>query len=158
MKLFSALNSRLRGHRPAPPPGEDPTRWAPAPGQLAVDPVRAYVNHGRWVADCIRPYCGGAELLRPRQTVLQCGNCQLVAPVEWPPDAAEIWQALTERPVPQTRNWFPGGHPLAVRYGVPHGQTPTELYAETAEHSHEITSGGAPAALEGGTSWRGLLH
>ncbi|MEV2277701.1 hypothetical protein AB0I72_19145 [Nocardiopsis sp. NPDC049922] len=121
-------------------------------------PVRAYVNHSRWVADCVRLYCGGAELLRPGQSVVWCSNCTLVAPVEWPGDPQAIWDELMTRPVPQTRNWYPRDHEVAVRHGIPHGQTVADLREEAAAHAHELMPGGAPAGLEGGTSWRGLLR
>ncbi|MFC9088985.1 hypothetical protein [Nocardiopsis dassonvillei] len=151
------MNSWTRGHLPAPPPGAEP--WSAAPqGQVSAVPMRAYVNHGRWVADCIRPYCGSAEALRPGQSAVWCGNCQLVAPVEWPPDPQGIWDALMVRPVPATRNWFPADHPLAVRHGCPHGQSPAELHDETFDYAHTLVPSPGRAQLEGGTPWRGQLH
>lgn len=96
--------------------------------------VAAYVNHGRWVANCCREYCNNALELEPRQARFQCRNCGIVAGVVWPPDADEIWAALERRPVPQTRNWFPADHDLAVRAGCPHGQTVADLLAENEQH------------------------
>ena len=96
--------------------------------------VRAYVNHGRWVADCVREFCNNAMRLEPRQAAYRCSNCGLDAAIEWPADADEIWRVLERRPVPQTRNWFPAGHDLAVRAGCPHGQTVADLLAENEEH------------------------
>ncbi|WP_422744364.1 hypothetical protein ACN27B_08755 [Micromonospora sp. WMMD754] len=96
--------------------------------------AQAYVNHGRWVADCGRPYCGGAEQVTAGQAVLSCSNCRLVQPVAWPEDAAAIWAALAVRPVPQTRNWAPPGHRQAVACGVPGGQSVADLIDETREH------------------------
>lgn len=101
---------------------------------LLTERARAYVNHGRWISDCTRRHCGNAEALTPGQGAFHCSNCQQVAAVEWPADAAEIWGALSVRPVPQTRNWFPSGHELALRSGCPHGQTVADLEAETREH------------------------
>jgi hypothetical protein len=100
-----------------------------------VNVTYAYVNHGRWVAGCGRRDCAGAERLEPRQPRFHCANCHWEAPVQWPPDADGIWAALAARPVPQTRNWFPAGHELALRSGCPHGQTVAGLIAETYEHS-----------------------
>ncbi len=151
-RLMGAMNRLVRGGPAAP---ETPSIWRTP---VTAVPVRAYVNHGRWVADCIRPHCGGAELLRRHQSVSECFECHLVTPVEWPPDAGQIWEALMERPVPATRNWFPVDHPVAVRAGCPHGQSVVELYAEAAEHENELMPGGAAPGVEGGTSWRGLLH
>lgn len=114
--------------------------------ELITTRARARVNHGRWIADCPRPYCANATRLEPRQSTFHCGGdggCQLVAPVEWPPDADAIWQALLERPVPGTRNWYPHGHAEAVRMGLPHGQTEADLRAEHREHDALITGGEA---------------
>lgn len=99
---------------------------------LITKSVQAYVNYGRWVADCPRPYCGNAIELKPRQGIFECvgkGSCGMVASVEWPGNAQEIWDALSKRPVPSTRNWQPAGH----RYGdmgYVCGQTPQELLEE----------------------------
>lgn len=96
--------------------------------------ARAYVNHGRWIADCTRPYCANAEKLAPRQAFFHCSNCHREAAVEWPPDAGDIQSVLALRPVPQTRNWFPASHELALRSGCPHGQTAVDLLAENYEY------------------------
>lgn len=97
----------------------------------------AYVNHGRWCADCPRPYCSNAVKLEPGQTTFHCGGvdgCKLIAELEWPVGAGEIWEALAERPVPGTRNWAPAGHRQALVTGHPNGQTVAQLRDETREH------------------------
>jgi len=102
--------------------------------------ARARVNHGRWIADCPRRHCANAMRLEPGQPAFHCGGeggCRMVAPVEWPPNADDIWQTLLERPVPATRNWYPDGHVEAIRLGYPHGQTPDELQQETRDHENE---------------------
>ena len=99
-----------------------------------TDRARAYVNHGRWIADCPRPYGGNAEALDPRQGAFHCSNCRLLVSIEWPTDPDELWDVLAKRPVPQTRNWFPPGHELALRSGCPHGQTVADLEAENDEY------------------------
>lgn len=96
--------------------------------------VRAYVNHGRWVADCSREFCNNAMQLTAGQGAFRCSNCGLDAAVVWPPDADEIWRVLERRPVPQTRNWFPLDHDLAVRAGIEHGQSVADLLAENEWH------------------------
>ena len=104
---------------------------------LITTRARARVNHGRWIADCPRPYCANAMRLTPGQAAFHCGGeggCQLVAEVEWPADADGIWAALVERPVPGTRNWYPAGHAEAVQLGLPHGQSAGDLRAETREY------------------------
>ena len=100
--------------------------------------AQAYVNHGRWVAECPRPFCGNARRLEPGQPRFWCGPaddpangfCGLECPVEWPADAEEIDRVLRRRPVPATRHWYPAGHELAVRAGIEHGQTVADLAAE----------------------------
>lgn len=69
----------------------------------------AYVNHGRWVADC--PFgCGGAELaLDDRFICRECLNAQAShrpIPLVWPApeDVSAIGAALGVRP-PANRNW-----------------------------------------------------
>lgn len=103
---------------------------------LITGTALAYVNWGRWIADCPAD-CGGALKLAPRQTLLSCEECGLFSPIEWPANADGITEALAQRGVPKTRNWFPEGHSLALRAGCPHGQTVAELRAETAEHAEE---------------------
>jgi Fe2+ or Zn2+ uptake regulation protein len=100
---------------------------------LITTRARAYVNFGRWVAEC--PYlCGSAMQLEPHETHLRCTECLTISEIEWPPNADEIWQALEERRAPRNRNWFPAGHELALRAGCPHGQTVEELRQETRDH------------------------
>lgn len=101
---------------------------------LLTTRARAYVNHGRWVADCTRAHCANAEELAPRQGTFHCSNCLQVAEIEWPADADDIWAVLGLRPVPQTRNWFPAGHDLALRSGTPHGQSVADLQDENREY------------------------
>lgn len=118
---------------------------------LAVPALaRAYVNWGRWVADCPNVECNSAEEIHPwrgyscahrecqfsawPETLFHCSYCRAMAPIEWPADAADIWVALNRRTAPETRNWFPADHALGERWGRPTGQTPAELIAEHAEH------------------------
>jgi hypothetical protein len=126
--------------------------------------VLAYANHGRWVADCPRPFCGSAELLHlyaPAAAELEacrCGHllvplawdgapvplhcraCHAEAPVAWPEDPEEISRVLAVRGAPQFMNWYPDGHPVALAHGLPHGQTVADLHAENAEHAPEIAA------------------
>lgn len=101
---------------------------------LITPPVaQAYVNHGRWIAEC--PFeCGSARQLQPHERLFQCSECKSILPIIWPPDADGIWEALNERRLPRTRNWFPEGHPLAERIGAPTNQTADELRKEQREH------------------------
>jgi hypothetical protein len=105
---------------------------------------RAYVNWGRWVTDCPRwPDCANALALEPGQATARCtapGGCGLAYTVIWPADAAQITTALDARPAPQTRNWYPAGHDRAAMYGLPCGETPAELDAETAAHAAAAAS------------------
>ncbi len=65
----------------------------------------AYLNHGRWVADCPDPDCAGAELARD---VFVCSNCKRMATVVWPDNKSLIDDTTAARSVPETRNWVPG--------------------------------------------------
>lgn len=104
-----------------------------APDLLRPQQAVAYVNHGRWVADCPAPNCYNAEELNAGQFMYSCQLCYLMVPIQWPPPqtAHEIWLALAERKNKDNRNWFPEGHPLALAAGRPHGLTPRELLDET---------------------------
>lgn len=101
---------------------------------LATTNTQAYVNHGRWTADCTRPYCGNAVELTRGQTTFHCINCLLITGVDWPSNPDEIWAALLLRPVPQTRNWSPAGHRQALVDGFPNGQTVADLRDENDEY------------------------
>lgn len=85
---------------------------------LRPDPAVAYVNHGRWVADCPTPGCGGAMLVL-RGGEFLCGTCFNAEiggeyrPIEWPADPEAIEALLVVRPLPVHMNWAPG-EPLAV--------------------------------------------
>lgn len=114
--------------------------------------ARAYVYAGEWVADCPQDACYNTEFLfnpvdasRPaslanprisRKPLYSCSNCGRLAPVDWPPEEtmAEIMHVLSQRPVSQTRHWYPANHPVAVASRVPHGQTPDDLRQENHDH------------------------
>lgn len=103
---------------------------------ILTSQARAYVNFGRWIADCPMG-CGNATGLNPGQATFLCatpGGCGHVGSIEWPSNADEIWEVLLERPAPRTRNWFPSSHELALRAGQPHGQTIEELREEAREN------------------------
>lgn len=95
--------------------------------------ARAYVNWGRWVADCPQN-CGSALSLESGQATFHCSECHSLSVIEWPENMGEIMDALAERPVPRTRNWFPASHDLALRFGLPHGQTARQLREEGREN------------------------
>ena len=76
-------------------------------------PVDAYVNRGRWIAEC---ECGGAEIVDPITRLFMCASCfNLDHKHRWRlvalPDATTsqvIEAALVMRPELRTRNWRPG--------------------------------------------------
>lgn len=112
--------------------------------QERVPVARAYVYNGEWVADCPRPGCGNVEFLyRPSrrggprdvvQSVYQCSYCGMQADITWPDNQHAILAVLARRPLPNTRNWYPTDHPVAVRFGLPHGQSIKDLEGENEEH------------------------
>ncbi|MER7488710.1 hypothetical protein ABTY20_22955 [Streptomyces sp. NPDC126497] len=113
--------------------------------------ARAYVYGGEWVADCPRAGaepgragCGNVEFLYrpsrlrgPRDVEVDfflCSYCGMQAPVSWPDDRHALLAVLARRPVPNTRNWYPSDHPVALRFGLPHGQSVADLVEENEAH------------------------
>lgn len=99
----------------------------------------AYVNEGRWVADCPRPYCGNALQLQLRQPSFYCvssvgGCCGLNCPIVWPDDAEQLWAELGRRPVARTRYWAPAGHWQAAVSHLDKTQTVADLREEFMAH------------------------
>ena len=114
-------------HAPSSHPQCDPARpstWAPA--RALLDPTTgrvlgdlpdgfligvatdAYVNHGRWVADC--PLCPSAQVVDRGCPEMWCPQCE---PGGWftvvfPEDASAIEVVLDMRPRINNRNWVPG--------------------------------------------------
>jgi hypothetical protein len=78
--------------------------------------VAAYVNHGRWVADC--PECGGGIGGWPASPDGACLDCGHVYAVAYPPDWNRAEDLLGRRP-PRHRHWR-----------CDRGETVTELEAE----------------------------
>lgn len=114
------------------------------PDEKGPAPARAYVYSGEWVADCTRPGCGCVEFLFTpqkmngprvlRKPFFACSNCGQQAVIDWPGHQDEIMLLLRRRPIPQTRNWYPTDHPVAVNFRIPHGQSLADLIAENEEH------------------------
>lgn len=111
----------------------------------------AFVFNGEWVAECPVNGCNNVEFLTTRlpehrgrrdlppgpvQPVFACRNCLTVSPhVEWPDHPDDLMAVLNRRPVPQTRNWYPDGHPHALKWaGTPHGQSVADLEQENRDH------------------------
>lgn len=93
--------------------------WRKNQGNRALPPedgyvgvIDAYINHGRWVADCPTPGCGAAYIVTPNDTSLLCGNCGTGWWfIRFPRDRSELEQLLLKR-IPgvgraPTRNWLP---------------------------------------------------
>jgi hypothetical protein len=94
--------------------------------------VSAYINHGRWVADCGYEHCRNALQLEygdPGFLCLGSGGCGRAFDVVWPsPEMARtIVGILVHRPAVYTRNWLPG-------------ETLTELMIENITHGVEHCS------------------
>ena len=117
----------------------------------SIPRARAYVYCGDWVADCPRPGpdrtvkgCGNVEYLYSASRVngprdaekpfIHCSHCGYQAQISWPRRREEILMALSVRPVPDNRNWYPADHPVAVNFRLPHGQSVADLLAENEEH------------------------
>lgn len=113
------------------------------PAEL-VPVARAYVYCGDWVADCPRDGCANVEHLYrqsrrggPRDVALgfyRCSYCGMEADISWPDNLHAILAVLARRPLPDTRNWYPADHPVAVKFRLPHGQSIKDLEDENEAH------------------------
>jgi hypothetical protein len=68
----------------------------------------AYLNHGRWIADC--PNCMNGIVLHPEWPRIGClgdGCYRTFVSIEMPANWREIEEAVQDRRVDK-RNWFPG--------------------------------------------------
>ncbi len=99
----------------------------------------AYVNHGRFVADCPEPGCFDARAVyHPatgvRQTEDVCANGHPFQ-IVMPPAGleAQIVAELAKRPNPADQGWYTAGHVRAELAGFPTGQSVADLQAETRE-------------------------
>jgi hypothetical protein len=129
-----------------------------------VATTQAYVNWGRWVADCPKIGCTSAQQLRgseppdpeqydllvsatenvskwKRDAIFYCTNCGMLASLQWPEPAIEkaIFQELLRRPAVSNRNWYPKGHSFATAHGLRQGQTVAELKRETEDNINDAT-------------------
>lgn len=91
-----------------------------------------YINHGRVIVDC--PFgCGNAYIHKDGGTTMVCtgpGGCKYMFEVSAPSNLGELYQELAKRPLDKNRNWFPEGHPIAVRGGFAMGQSVADLAEE----------------------------
>lgn len=78
-----------------------------------LEPVVAYVNHGRWVADCVE--CAGGMAVDVHHGEARCFDCGAVylsaqGRLVLPSDERTAWldAVLGARPDVYTRNWMPG--------------------------------------------------
>ena len=103
---------------------------APAQDGVTDGEIVAYVNHGRWVAEC--PDCAGAQLVSETERRFWCLNCGNAAVnfawrhVRMPQKRTAIEAELVIRPAARseraiTRNWLPG-------------ETVEDLQRENVEH------------------------
>lgn len=100
----------------------------------------AYVSWGIWVAQCPRPDCLGSEHYGHAPITghvggltsqgFRCNRCGLVCRSVWPDNLSDIEWVLSQRPLPETRNWLPG-ETLDELLGenIGHGIAPDELAA-----------------------------
>jgi hypothetical protein len=117
---------------------------------LLTPRTQAYIYGGEWVGDCPREGCANVEYLwealringpriRPKAFYL-CSHCGMQAEIEWPPVDFQTaaMDVLMKRPLPDTRNWYPKDHDVAVRFRIPHGQSIADLKAENEEHGVSV--------------------
>ena len=90
-------------------------RWVrPMPSPENVSGVvLAYVNCGRWLANCPVMGCGGAAAISKEDTIFLCVECGNASnDDQWyrvvlPLYADPIEKVLLRRPKAENRNWFP---------------------------------------------------
>lgn len=69
--------------------------------------LRAFVNHGRWLALCA--VCGQGMFTHPEWRLACCAECGATyRGVIFPDDLAAITAHLLKRPRRETQNWEPG--------------------------------------------------
>lgn len=114
-------------------------RQAQRVGRELVDhpgTLHAYVNRGRWLADC--PYCNNGILIHPEWSEAVCpgrGCYRVFSSIEIPADWGAIEAELVKRPMlnqhwlcaAQRTKWFGNGMALPA-------ETVDELIAETQAH------------------------
>lgn len=74
----------------------------------------AYINWGRWVADCPQDGCTNALIVQPGQEQYVCGwngdppvpGCRGVAMLDWPENPDAVMAELAGRPESQ-QHWRP---------------------------------------------------
>lgn len=90
--------------------------------------VFAYVNWGRWLADC--PSCNSAEVLQASQDTFVCSavDCRYTDQILWPASAEDIEGLLRPRRL-KNRNWVPEASMDVLR-------------AENVAHAHELLEEG----------------
>lgn len=117
----------------------------------------AYLNQGRWVADCPVEWCGDALALYPQDPrtgivaadpayVQSCAKGHQFR-INAPPDRmrARIEAVLASRPE-EYRDWLPDGHPWGASHGYPTGQSVEDLAAENEELARRLAEQAKPAA------------
>ncbi len=118
---------------------------------MGVNHVPAYMNHGRWIADCPGPCSGGAVAMPG----LECDECHvlgyytMVIPV-LPTNADEIEEAMSIRPEARTRNW------TAESVDALHAETRDYLYP--AEDVGSVADAAKVVATKTSTDAHGRLN
>lgn len=97
-----------------------------------------YVNHGRVIVDCPGA-CNNAYPVTPHIKKMRCvaryDGCGAEFSIAKPDNLQEIVQELSRRPKKENQNWYPEGHPTAVRSlltanPIPMNQSVADLAAE----------------------------
>lgn len=111
----------------------------------------AYLNHGRWLADCPAG-CNAAMDLTAGQSQFLCGvvhpqsgqivgGCATAAPVGWPPEPQQITDAVAGRPM-ANRNWAPAGHRQTYTSRTADGQLVADVHPD-GQSAADLTEEGA---------------
>jgi len=98
-----------------------------------------YVNFGRVIVDCPSG-CGNAFMVPMGATSLECegdAGCGTAFPLSIPSNLSDIITELNKRPNRANRNWYPEGHPVAIKASIPMDQSVTDLVQEREWHEAE---------------------
>jgi len=73
-------------------------------------------------------------------TSLECegdAGCGTAFPLSIPSNLSDIITELNKRPNRANRNWYPEGHPVAIKASIPMDQSVTDLVQEREWHEAE---------------------
>lgn len=91
---------------------------------VSATPMVAYIDHGRWLIQCV---CGGGVGVHQDWPEARCGCGAIYTAIVFPDNRAAIEAALVVRPIMESRNWVaPESVDTLLAENVAHGVTRAE--------------------------------